>query len=85
MDIIEPNDDKIFNQKRFDAMSKKLDEDVKDMGINKLMRAQWEEELIKPHKYILSLEEVVERYGYVLTDEELNKIKKLINNNGKER
>ena len=75
-----PPNDKVFNQEAFEKLSKKLDTTISDTGFKKLLDEQWHEMLSLPQVQYLSLEELVERYGGVLTETEMNKLKTLMNN-----
>lgn len=75
---------KLFCQERLNAITKKLESDGIKESCRKLFRAQFHEELTFPHQEILSFEEIVDRYGDVLTEQELIELKKLIDN-GKKR
>ena len=78
MERIPPDDSKLFCQQRLDAISKKLEDDMFVNGAKKMLKEMWHEELTFPYQQILSVEEVIERYGYVLTSEQLDYFKELL-------
>lgn len=81
---IPPDDSKLFCQQRLDAISKKLDSNIRDSGIKKILHAQFYEELTFPHQEELTLEQIIKKYGNVLTEQELDKLKQLIKPNEKD-
>lgn len=58
------------------AMFKEMESEY---GIKKLMDEEWKEFLLFGQTQSLSLDEIVERYGSVLTEQQLTNIKALIN------
>lgn len=76
-------DSKFFCRERLEALSKALEDDLRDSGFKKLMKEMWCEELIKPIRQIMTLDQIIERYGSVITEQELNKLKLIVNNGKK--
>lgn len=85
LEPIPPNDLGKFSQERLDKMSEILDKTLLETGFKKMMREMFHEELAKPVTLNLTLSEIVERYGSVLTEKEFENITNLLKKDGKEK